>query len=332
MCSARHDRPGNRSDFNCQDYDTSYEQELQKSLKARLGHTFGSPECYVGVEPLRCLRYSAFQVRGYDVGHICDMIMEDIGPIVYAYADTLDKDYEVAGVTACLTYSSNGGVMVNPRVQIRRKDCPGKRVFTGERTKPGHTVQAVNNGCGCRVPAGEATKVAEQSGPDPKKGEVHMSSPWNTYVRKVKCLFKDDPDISISYNEENYDLRLCVNGVAKADALCKLLPATRVFGGVTLRISVWPSNNVRDIGELIKTAFAGNPLFKDATTVTPAGCSNAWTYAVFSPERMAVQYWNDNLSNIRGITTELVENIANDVLDLPLGVTCCTDAGEDVVR
>lgn len=160
---------------------------------------------------------------------------------------------------------------------------------------------------------------------------LKLSSPWNTYVRQVKAMFGKDPEIDIEYSEDDMELKLFVRNFLKADALQTLMPDCKEFGNVVLKIMVVPPNKMKcDTDVLIKHAFEGNPVFKDAVMIRPEGTSNPFTYAVFA--NSTVQMWNDNLADPNGLVTTLYQDVAQEVLDLPKGVYCCTEQGDDVIR
>lgn len=165
------------------------------------------------------------------------------------------------------------------------------------------------------------------------KGEwLKLSAPWNAYVRKVKALFGKDPQIKIVYDESTMRLVLYVDDLPKREALKLLLQGKRGFGNVVLDVIVMSSTSMgySNTETLLKTAFKDNPVFFDADTVNPDGCSNPFTYVSFKNE--TVQLWNDNLSDPHGITTTLYQDIAKDVLNLPSNVYYCTEEGQNVVR
>ena len=177
--------------------------------------------------------------------------------------------------------------------------------------------------------SGEATLAYQR--PITKDEALKLSAPWNTYVRKVRALFGKDPQIKIVYDESTMRLVLYVDDPAKCEALKQLLPRKKEFGNVILDIAVMPSTatGYSSTEGLLRTAFKDNPVFFDADTVNPDGCSNPFTYISFANE--TVQLWNDNLSDLHGITTTLYQDIAKEVLELP-GVYCCTQEGQNVIR
>ena len=151
-------------------------------------------------------------------------------------------------------------------------------------------------------------------------------SPWVDFYREIEAMFKDDPDIRISFDEEENVVKLFVEGTAKAVALETLLPAERTFGNVTVRVSVIPSNESRSPVALFRDAFQGNPAFAFAQTV-PDIFSNELSFVVF--RKKVVQYYNDDLGDINGLRSTLYQDIAEDLFDSD-GIYFCTDTVDPV--
>ena len=151
--------------------------------------------------------------------------------------------------------------------------------------------------------------------------EFKLSSPWVLYFRKIEALFGQDPEIQIKFDEENYEIIMFVDNPAKADALSQLLPSSKQFSSVNLKISIIPSNSDTWKAKLIPAAFSGNPVFKDMQIIEGI-MSNPICYVVFKKE--VVQYPSDNLGDIHQITSTLYQNIAEELMDVD-GVCYCTD-------
>lgn len=155
-----------------------------------------------------------------------------------------------------------------------------------------------------------------------KKIKIKISSPWVKFYREIECLFKGDPDVNVTFDEENNTIKLYVNGAAKADALTALLPSEKEFGNVKVKICVVPANKPKlKMGELFETAFEGNPVLSYTKTIDGV-MTNPLTYVVLKKE--VVQFFNDNLNDIHGLETTLYQTIAKDVFD-GTGVFFCTD-------
>lgn len=154
-----------------------------------------------------------------------------------------------------------------------------------------------------------------------------LSSPWVSYYNKLVALFGDDPDIKINYNEDENVVTLYVEGTDKAEAIDALLPEEKVFGNVTLKITVVPANAPKTKIDIYRKAFEGNPAYSYAVTVAGIS-SNDFNFVVF--KNKVVQYWNDNLGDINGNESTLYQNIANDVFEDKDGIYFCTDTEKNL--
>lgn len=161
---------------------------------------------------------------------------------------------------------------------------------------------------------------------------LKLSPPWVTYVNEIEALFNPDPEIGVTYDNDNVELKLYVENGEKAQILDKLLPDTKTFGNVNLKITVVPANpyNTKlDIeymkpAEIFNTVFDKNPVFSFVYSVDEI-FTNVITYVVFVNK--VVQFFNDNLNDVYGNVSTLYQEIAHDVFeDANLGgVAYCTD-------
>ncbi len=153
---------------------------------------------------------------------------------------------------------------------------------------------------------------------------VGLASPWVIFYHEIQALFREDKDIKMTFDEENYIIKLYVTGTDKAEALEKLLPQEKQFGNVTLKILIIPANNTDPTyKELYERAFAGNPVFSYASNGYN-GITADNTYIVFKKE--VVQYYNDSLKDINGMCSTLHQEIAKDVFGEMPGICYCTDS------
>ena len=161
-------------------------------------------------------------------------------------------------------------------------------------------------------------------------GKLNLSAPWTDFYREIQALFKDDPDIKLAYDEDNYVVKMFVEGEEKADALSKLMPSERAFGNVILRVQVIPANeNEVSRVELFQKAFKGNPVFSYAKTTELTPMSFGASYVVF--KNKVVQYFNDDLSDVNGLRSTLYQDIADDVFGTYGGVYFSTEIGDDPI-
>ena len=155
-------------------------------------------------------------------------------------------------------------------------------------------------------------------------GNMKLSPPWVTYVNKIEALFKGDEDISIQFDEPNYDLKIFVADLEKAEALAKLLPIQKEFGNVVLKITVVPPDSaVKDYIEVFRAAFKNNPNVADIVSEeTPFGYN--LNFVVFKKE--VIQFFNDDTSDLHGVCSTLNEYIAREVFGAGYDtVYFCTD-------
>ena len=153
---------------------------------------------------------------------------------------------------------------------------------------------------------------------------LKLSSPWMNYYHEISAFFKEDPDVKIIYDMDENEIKLYVEDNKKAVALSELLPTERVFGNVTLKITVVLPNSYSRIPseQLFDVALKNNLALSFIKTVQGV-LSNSLCYVVFVNK--VVQYYNDNLGDYYGNCSTLYENIARDIFNEVEGVFFCTD-------
>lgn len=154
------------------------------------------------------------------------------------------------------------------------------------------------------------------------KEGVRLSPPWIEYYNKLEALFGQDPDIRMSYDDDNHKVKMLVHGKDKAEALQKLIPVEKSWGGVRLFIVIVPDNEEWTSADIVRKAFEGNPLYDQTVVLHPEGISNPFGYVCFKKE--VLQYWNDNLADPHGNISTLAENIAREILNVQDGIFYCT--------
>ena len=151
-----------------------------------------------------------------------------------------------------------------------------------------------------------------------------------TVMGKVKALFGSDKGVAIEFDEAECRITLRVANVRKANAISRLVPPEVKFGNVTLKVCVVPGN----VGEplpkdaattdVVAAAFDGNPVVTQVRQVSK-GMFRDLAYCVFRKE--VVQIAADNLCDINGNISTLMEYIAAETLTGMQGVYFCTSAG-----
>lgn len=156
-----------------------------------------------------------------------------------------------------------------------------------------------------------------------------LAAPWTTYYRQIQAMFKNDEQIRVIFDENEIEIKLYVDNSQKAAALERLLPESVTFGNVTLNICVIPANiddKVAEISsgiEATKQALEGNEAVAQFYPIEGI-FSNRMLYVAFKKE--VVQFFNDDLSDIRGMCSTLYANIANELFGRINGVFFCTDS------
>lgn len=161
--------------------------------------------------------------------------------------------------------------------------------------------------------------------------KLKLCAPWQEHYEMIKAMFAEDPDVFVLMDEDQYEIRIYVNGQAKADALEAILLHEVVFGSITLKVNVVPANQIPEketapsIEALFEAAFDGNSAMNYVKTLDGPFEFNA-TYVVFAKE--VVQYYRDDLSDIHGLRSTLYEDLARDIFVKTPGVYFCTDDEE----
>lgn len=154
------------------------------------------------------------------------------------------------------------------------------------------------------------------------KENLKLSSSWVTFYKEMEELFGEDPDITISFDNDIPCVKLRVQGAVKAEALMKILPESKVFGNVECKIMVIPANeDEEDILNTYRNAFAGNPVFDSACKVEDFA-GTPYNYVIFRKD--VAQFYNDNTADIDSKTSMLYQDIAKEVFDPEPGVFFCT--------
>ena len=163
---------------------------------------------------------------------------------------------------------------------------------------------------------------------------LKLSPPWVTYVNEIKALFEGDKDIRVVYDNKRVEINIYVEKYEKARAIEEILPISKQFGNVELKIYVIPAN-VENVdlsnytrGQIFDAAFKGNPAYSFSVDIDSV-FTNVLTYVVFTNK--VVQFFNDNLNDVYGNMSTLYQEIASDVFETKGNVFFCTDIKKDLV-
>ena len=162
--------------------------------------------------------------------------------------------------------------------------------------------------------------------------KVGLSAPWILFYHEVEAFFKNDPEVTVVYDEDKNRLNLYVDNAEKADALSRMIPVEKDFGTVTLEIAIIPSNKVRESKaffsssikgdfDLLLAAFKGNNSVADIVKIDTF--TNPFIYVIFKPE--VVQYFTDSLNDAHGLCSTLNQEIAKNIFEPVDCVYYCTD-------
>lgn len=156
------------------------------------------------------------------------------------------------------------------------------------------------------------------------ENKLKIAPPWITYYNEIEAMFGEDPEIKIEYNEDENVINMYVNGQEKADALTKLLPAEKNFGGVSIYTKVIPANKEDALVDTFYKAFKGNPVFSFVKSVDGFMIPHV-DYVVFA--RKIATFYDDNWQDVYGNRNFLYEDVARDIFEEAGndGVWFCTD-------
>ena len=161
-------------------------------------------------------------------------------------------------------------------------------------------------------------------------GKTRIVAPWYEYAEKVRALFAADGEVRVEFDAAALRLEVRVESQRKAAALERLLPPAAEFGGVTVDVAVIPGNKVGPLlpddappADVVDAAFRGNAAVRQIRQVSK-GLFRDFVYVVFRKE--VVQYPADNLGDVNGNRSTLMEDIARDVLRRADGAFFCTSA------
>ena len=154
------------------------------------------------------------------------------------------------------------------------------------------------------------------------KEKLKLTSPWVTLYKEMQELFGEDPDITISFDNDIPCVKLRVQGAVKAEALMKILPESKTFGNIECKIIVIPAKeDEEDILNTYRNAFTGNPVF-DSVQKIDDFAGTAYNYVIF--RKGVAQFYNDNIADVDSKTSMLYQDIAKEVFEPEAGVFFCT--------
>lgn len=161
--------------------------------------------------------------------------------------------------------------------------------------------------------------------------KLNLSPPWVVYYRKLLAFFKEDPEVRITYDDIEQEIKLYVDNAEKAVALEKLLPSEQVFGNVTLYVTIVPAN--KTTFDSVKAAYSTNSsdiihicFNNKAVTgikIVDGIMTDRMTFVIFRKE--VVQWFSDDIGDYHGICSTLYQDLAKEIFGNIDGVFFCTD-------
>ena len=160
--------------------------------------------------------------------------------------------------------------------------------------------------------------------------KVKISAPWVLFYREINALFHEDPEVHVTFDEEEKVVNLYVDNDEKASALENLIPSEKTFGEVTLKINIIPANSNRtrtiNNSDDYDSAFHNNGAVSFIKKIDGV-FTNKIVYVVF--QREVVQYFTDDIGDYFGVESTLYENLARDVLRENPWVFFCTNVDSE---
>lgn len=162
---------------------------------------------------------------------------------------------------------------------------------------------------------------------------VNLSAPWVEHYHELLAFFRHDNEVSVVFDADKMIVKLYVDDVRKAEALEHVIAHELEFGNVTLNVEVVPVNDAKEFSkgstqrdiiddmEIWQIIARNNPAIDRIIKQIGIG-GMKYTFVMCDP--VVVQYFNDNTSDINGLTSTLYENIARDIFTGKAGVFFCT--------
>ncbi|MDR2656569.1 MAG: hypothetical protein LBB86_01935 [Oscillospiraceae bacterium] len=163
--------------------------------------------------------------------------------------------------------------------------------------------------------------AAATASPDAK-----LTFEWYSIIRELDAFFKDDINVSVqadpSQTSDNFSVTLNVSSPCIAGALATVLNLVYDLGNVKGTVHVvsggleyreQPVANLNDLLQWAQVAFVGNPRVKGYTPQTLPPPFEQQDIAIIV-EKAAIQYYDDDLSELYSNTTKTTEDVLNELL------------------
>lgn len=135
----------------------------------------------------------------------------------------------------------------------------------------------------------------------------------------ITAFLGADKCVNAKFDFPKSSLRLYVDDAAKARALATMLHGRFEIGKLHLDVMVYTPNHKKasvipefaSAADVVKTALKGNPFFKTVVVNEDPGAGLCGAYCVFA--KKVLQYANDNLADLHGLTSTLAEVVAREI-------------------
>jgi hypothetical protein len=156
--------------------------------------------------------------------------------------------------------------------------------------------------------------------------DVRLTFKWYSIIRELDAFFKDDINVNVqadpSQTSDNFSVTLNVSSPCIAGALATVLNLVYDFGNVKGTVHVvsggleykeQPVANLNDLLQWAQVAFVGNPRVKSCVAQTAPPPFDSQNVAIIV-EKAAIQYYDDDLSELYSNTTRTTEDVLNELL------------------
>ena len=151
-----------------------------------------------------------------------------------------------------------------------------------------------------------------------KENKQNVLPPVFTVANRYKALFDGDKEVKIEVEQKDNTISILVANSLKAACIDKIVDR---ISDPSITIKVINLNYDRDVSDLLKYSFEGNPHFSRIIKCEPIEGTEVYS-TVFKKE--VIQFSNDNGGAIEGKETRVMEQLARELLH-PGKMTFCTE-------
>lgn len=172
----------------------------------------------------------------------------------------------------------------------------------------------------------DATTANASNTSDASNAVVGKKAPWYSYFDKLGKIFSGDKGIRIRQSANGSDIDFYFDDVDKMNAMSRILGPRAVFGNFVVSHHYHAPNTTVEPAtqDDYRILFEGN---SNVSRIVKSGnpVVGERTYVVFNPD--VVQWYDDNLMDISGNRTTVMEDIAREVFESATryGASFCTE-------